>query len=684
MIRLDRFISGRLLAVVVVFCIGGCQCEQKIREWVNESTRSSRQIDDEPDAETEDSVDDREPNDTREQAVDIELTDSLEPIQGTIAKPGDLDWYRLTTRSDKTWVLDFQIVPSGADAGTSLTPYALLTTQSAESDDDPYRYETRETSDGVSVARVEVGSDPVWLGVGGEADTTGRYEIDIQKRLSAAAVEREPNDRPDRPTAISYPGEVQGFFDREGDVDLYKIPTQNKAASVHRFQLSPTGVQPYRVQIYENDPDGAPFATFRVPTDDRLAIPNLELPVARSDVWFRVTPLTPESLENSSDDSPSNSDVETPDAGEKQLPDPTASYRIRLIRHPPAKSFVIESEPNDSSEGGFRVELGRPLRGYLHGADDRDVFRVAVGEPPERTDAGVGDAGEEPTDTDNTGTREPDTGGKPDVGADRAADPYAALPDKETPENLVQVGVKTLRENRPVRIDLLGHSADPSTYASAITDESGRATVCNVPIEEGFVEVAVSRPSDAKSTGLSRGYDYQLASVDMLSEIDDVEIEPNDRRARADRLRNRRTGFITGESDRDVYAFRVGGPPEEKPSSASETSENARPRGNADAGQSDTDEGATDSQTSAPRGLTEVSLELSVQQLDLKLELTDSTGAPIANIDRAGTASDERTRLDLPDGVYFLTVTSRRGGACKPYTLSIDTNKSATGSEGTR
>jgi hypothetical protein len=327
------------------------------------------------------------------------------------------------------------------------------------------------------------------------------------------------------------------------------------------------------------------------------------------------------------------------------------------------------------------------MRGYLHTSADRDVIRVAIGDPPERADAGQGaDAASQAAEDTGTATEKTETA--PDTGSAQKSqplDPYAALPDKDPPENLIQVGVETLRDNYPVAIELLGHPGDASKHTADETGQSGRATVCNVPLSEGFVEVAVSRPRGVESASLSRGYDYQLFSVDVLPNLSAVEVEPNDSREEADKLgaletgeSGERTGFITSTDDRDVYAFRVGDPNAENGSPrakatvdagvapGNEPGEGAAPAADAGTG---SEEGSARS-PAGPVALSQVQLALKVKKLDLRFTVTDATGAPIAKVDRAGPASDEKTQLDLPDGVYFVSVESRRAGSCNPYQLS--------------
>ena len=423
------------------------------------------------------------------------------------------------------------------------------------------------------------------------------------------------------------------------------------------FRSSPTGEFPHRLELFTRRKDDEPYLTMQVAPEKRAAIPNLRVPEKTDGLWIRMT------------------------AGKKF--DAKSGYRIRTVAHPDANKGVVEGEPNDESERAEGLRLGEVAKGYLHTASDLDRFRLAVGRP---LPASVDVAEPKPADTGDTAESlsqaEPpprDVGvAGADAGDATASDaesgpsyvhPIESVPEKTPPEHVVQVGLRPISEND--RLALVqwpgkGSGVEQKRVMEA-HDKGETLKICNLPVDEGLLELGV-RGKSVEERRARGGFTYELTSVDIASNVEGLEIEPNDGRDVADRLEFgvRRTGFISRNGDRDIYAFGVADP-RFTGGDAGEPS-GVSPSGDAGADPEDAAGSDVEMEPAEPVG---VHVALEANKLNLGFKLLDSNGALVAEIDRSGAGANETTDMDLPPGLYFVEVTSARKSACTPYRLRV-------------
>ncbi len=640
------------LGVLAVGCLSvsfaSCTCEEQFRNALTG--------DDEPlerrfeDAGESSQPTEQEPNNAPEQATMIELGNERRPIEGSLASEEDVDWFAVRAVEGQRWLVTMEVEPLG-----NVDPRVELEVSSES--DGGVAYDTSDRGEIESIRNLDVTDEVLRFAVRSSGGT-GDYRLTFKKQLTGGAVEREPNDVREAATSFEFPGEVQGFYGRPGDRDWYHVVRDGVEPGIYRVSVTPTGEFSHRMKLYTRRKADSPYLSIQAPPDEPASVPNVEFSESIEGLWVSMQ----------ADDNYSKE----------------AGYRVRAVRHPTESEATIEGEPNDSAEQAVGMRLGEMVRGYLHEPSDRDQFHVAVGRPPpDEIDEAEGaevDEAEPPPDVGPVD--EPrDAGGE--RGADAGATdgpayvpPLERVDEKEQSDHVVQVGLRPLAETDRLA---LTHFADPHQGSRRrtrlVADGRGEPVkLCNVPIDEGLIRVGV-RGERVEPRRVRDSFTYELTAVDVLREVDRLEIEPNDERARADRLPfdEPRTGFISQAGDEDVFAFGI--PDERKLEAADRHSVEATGGTGADAGSS---ESARDVETGGeslpPAEPVSVEISLEANRLDLGFAVLDEQGALIAEVDHSGPGADESTSIDLPPGLYFVEVSSARDFECRPYEIEVTKN----------
>ena len=413
------------------------------------------------------------------------------------------------------------------------------------------------------------------------------------------------------------------------------------------------------MKIFTRRKAETPYLSVQVPPRKPASVPNLRVPEEIEGLWFRMS------------------------AGENFSQ--SAGYRVRAVAHPAEDGHTIEGEPNDTQERAIGVEVGEMVRGYLHSPSDLDRFQLAVGrELPSELDEAEGEVAEEKRDVSestgrDTGTESEDTEtGDTATDGDEAADagfepvyvpPIERVAQKEQADHVIQVGLRPIAKTD--RLALV-HGSDEQGANPVTVEAEGRGDsvkLCNLAVDEALIDIAI-RGKHVEPRQLRDDYTYELTTVDILSEVDQLEIEPNDGRENADRLEfgTPRTGFIAKAGDTDVYAFGI---PDPRKMEALEE-QKARKAGGAPETSPDENSGADETDEELPPAKpVSVEIALKSNRLNLGFDVLDSAGAKIAEIDRSGAGVNESTSLDLPPGLYFVEVSSGRDFECRPYELTV-------------
>jgi hypothetical protein len=647
-----------------------CECEDRIREAIsNPGNRGSIALEDDATKSTTSSTSPRgptesEPNDTRRAATSVSMKPHPQPMRGTIEGRDDVDWYELSL-DDETWTLDVALSPRG----DGLDPRLDLAV--GHDDGTLQSYDVGGPGDSERIPVLRVGSSPTLIAVRGKGDTTGSYELTFEKRLSGGTIEAEPNDTRAVALDFPYPGEIQGFYDRPGDRDVYHVRRESLTDGIHSLQVTPTGDFPQSVELYTSRDASSPWVSFDVPPEQRHVLPNLHVQPSFQGLWIEL----------------SASDEYDREAG----------YRLRLLEHPPVEddAIVLEGEPNDTRSRPQAVALGDDVRGYLHHPSDRDHFALEVGsaelEPSTTGDAGTDSEGRgrdagppsgevpaddeagmppkhlEPSSPRDAGSSESSASADAEEGADASGPPNwrARLPDKSRPRHFVRVSLAPARDSDRLVLQWLREEGSNRTLRSP--EEGEPVKICSHPLDRGILRFAV-RGARLEERRIRRGFTYALAFRDLSSSTDDLELEPNDRRERADRLEmgRERTGHIDAADDQDVYAFAI---------PRSERTETPSP----DAGEGATSKGAARAPSmggspnpSRPLEPTTVRVTLEGTKLNLAFDILDQAGARVAEVDRRGAGAGESMQIDLPPGLYYLRVESEREFSCDPYRIRIE------------
>ncbi|MFP4599848.1 MAG: hypothetical protein ACLFVJ_16440, partial [Persicimonas sp.] len=342
--------------LVVLLPLASCECEERVRKMISDPGERQEQVEKakkrrslgESSAPRE-----QEPNDSVDQATRVELGGDTRPVEGSIGDGDDDDWYALSSKNDESWQVELTVRP----ADDSLDP--IVRVEMASGDDAPIEYNLGAAGEAEVIPILAVSSAPQHVSITGADGTTGDYEISFQKRLSGGTVEAEPNDDIDAATRLEGPGEIQGFYDRPGDRDVFYVSREALEGDVFNLEVSPIAGLTQDVRVYTHRSFESTYLRFRVPPDRAAGVPNLEIPADVLGVWVVLS------------------------AGESY--DRETSYRLKLLAHPPAE-HELEAEPNDTADTAQKIELGARVAGYFHLHEDVDRFRVFVdGIPDDET-----------------------------------------------------------------------------------------------------------------------------------------------------------------------------------------------------------------------------------------------------------------------------------------------------------
>jgi hypothetical protein len=649
--------------------LSSCSCEEQIRQWVSnrEQTRTSFDSVDAGGESTGPS--EKEPNDQRSAADPIDLTQRDGPVSGAIDPVSDVDWFRLQPAEGEAWIVELSVKPA---EGSELDPSVDVATSAQGTT----TFNVAAPGEAESVPRLQVPKDGRLVAIRGTADSSGAYELTARRRLSGGALESEPNERPASAVSFPFPGGIQGYYDRPRDTDWLKTEGSKLTPGIYSVSLAPVSEMTHRAAFFTGaDPEavdsGEAWTTLKAGPDRSAEIPNLGVPGGLSNLWIRLQ-------------------------AEGELYDRESPYRLRFVEHAQPDGFVLESEPNDSDATAQSARLGDEVRGYFHHSTDTDRLSLLVGRAAQEEaeqgakgrDVGVGaqEVAQAPNRKD-AGTQQgapaappkkmdegddslvdmpPKMGdfqdaGTPgqDPGSETAGAPESIgdhLKQKEAPEHLAQVALKPLNDETAVQMTWL-NPRDGGRRTLVSEDRDTPAILCNVPIDNGSIELAISRSDTGEGTAkrdFRTSFAYAVAFADVVGQIDNIEVEPNDSRQAADALRPEtgRSGYIAYGNDTDVFGFLV--PEANSPAPTPAPDAGARP---------------DDTRRPEPRSTT---VKLRANRLDLGMELVDSQGALVAEVDKAGAGANESTTLDLPPGVYFVKVSSAGGQACRPYEISVD------------
>ena len=660
--NIDNWALALLAGCVVM---AGCDIEDRLRSVMYDEPESATPI-----AESDEDARQRQtvtPGERAREAYEIELSQQMDPIFAQLESGEQTHWYSLRSDDGETQMAELSVTPEDSELDI------VIHLEVPGSEEPALRYDIADAGETEEVPMLAVpGDEPRRISISGADSSQGSYRIDVRRRLTAATVAMAPNDVPELATTLDVPGEVQGFYDRPHDRDVFFVPAESLRAGVYSLEIGAVPGLTQRLRIYGDRSLDEAIMDIGVSEDRPSVIPNLSLSADEDEqegLYFVLT------------------------AGEDF--DREQGYRLRLIEHPDLgdEEFTLEREPNDTPGAAQSIDFREPVRGYFHTANDVDRFRLAI-EDDEQDDEDGDDETDEETGTDEEeydeyagrlgDSSDDDKPDEDDADTDDEQDlfdPWAPVDDKEAPEYVVQTRVTPLSEAHRIGVRWIpGEDTGEQPVELRADDSDEELVVCNRIIGPGEYDIEL-RATDSDASFRPRSYDYELEVLN-IAEQPGLEIEPNDEIDTADRLEmgQSRTGFIATEGDVDVFAFVVG-PDEPQPTDdgAEEERESGDDVGDLDAGD-DGDDGEEESDSSsyaaeaggweAPDTET-VTVRLEGNPLDLGFELLDDEEGRVALVDDAGPGSDEELQIDLPHGLYYVAVRADSGAVCEPYEIEV-------------
>lgn len=641
-----RALSQKTLLIAVlgslIFSMGCEGCKEQIKSLVYKEVDRTVPVGEKKDEEESLLAG---PNDRPENARVIRVTREMGSVSGKIESPGQVGWYSLERGGDEDWIVEFKVSPE--DEGFDPAIYLEIEEEGGAA---PLLYDVAGPGEPELVPMVRVpGGGKARFFIAGQGETTGAYRIEVRRRLLAGNIAIEPNDTPRLATILEVPGEVQGFYERPFDKDIFFVPREDLEAGIYSLEVSQLPEMPQELKIYNDKSLQAPILALNVGTRAPAIIPNISLSAGEGDGLYFV--------------------LSAGEAYSRQQ-----SYRLRVIKHPPGEGFHVEREPNDLAELAQYVDLGQRLRGYLHTAQDIDRFRFQIGGADR---AEEGDEGSEEGLLAEIVTEE-EADDERELEEQVFVDPWEAVPEKEQPEHVVQVWLNPLAEAHRLAMRWLpGLETGEQSISLEADDEKQSLVLCNHVLGPGTYGVEV-RALETQEGFRIRSFDYELEFKNIAGEAG-LEVEPNDSLERADRLYmgQERVGYISTAGDVDYYAFLVGQEkPEERPveelmgQAIIEQDESAA---------LEEDESAADGVALAgptmawePPPMESVEIQLRGNRLNLGFELLDDEGGRVARVDQRGPGGDEELIIDLPQGLYYLAVRASNGSICEPYRIEIN------------
>ena len=585
-------------------------------------------------------------------ATVIELSDEIEPIYAELGDEADAHWFSLQTGDDEEWMVDLEVEPQ--DDSLDVAVYLDL----PGSGEAPVRYDIAGAGEieELPMLRVGAGGEPQRFSVTGADGQSGAYSVRVHRRLTAATVAAEPNDVPQLAMELEVPGEVQGFYQRPGDRDLFFVPAESLSAGVYSLEISAVPGLEQLLRIYGDDELDEVLAQVSVSEQAPAIIPNLSLDAEEGDQAGLYFVLTADG-----------------DGFDREQ-----GYRLRLVEHPDAdeEEFTVEREPNNTESTAQWVDFDERVRGYLHTADDVDRFRFEIEDADDEDDQEDEQEDEQEEERADVDDEEVDTRPEAlqrmlaeqadfeDDGDDEleqlireegydVVDPWEDVEQKESHEYVIQARLKPLGDAHRMAMEWIPDADSDDERQELIADDPEEPlVVCNRIVADGEHHVRIW--SEETDEGFRpRGYDYEFEVVNVAYEMG-LEIEPNDSPETADRLQRGepRIGFIDRDGDEDYFAFVVG---DEEPRLV-------------DREEQDDDEsgwGADEMES--------VTVSLEGNPLDLQFEILDDEGGRVAHVDEGGPGSDEQLQIDLPHGLYYVAVRAGIGSNCEPYRIEVTT-----------
>lgn len=579
--------------------IGACDYEDKVRKALSDRKKDQRagKVDKDPQGQPLSSEPrEQEPNNTRAQASSIMLGKELRSVLAELPAQSDVDWYVL--RAGEPGLFELTVDAKSED----LDLIAVI-----DIGKEQLEYNLGGAGEAEVIPIVSLGVDDVVVRIEAKHGA-GEYALRFKKRLSAGAIEAEPNDLREFAQLVKLPGELQGFYDRPGDVDYFEFDlSQTSAGAVYQLEVSALDEVGQRVMLFR-DGQVEPMLEQDIGPGQSFRIPNMGLSGGLGGLWLGLAASN--------------------DGFSREKP-----YRLALVPHPPTNpGQVLEIEPNDTPPQEPTVELlDKPveLLGYLHREDDRDVFlvRLPQASTPTPVAAPVKAPGEEPS-SENEALMGA-------LGGDSAsASALAGLPEfapKVRPEHLLELVVTPRAKDTVLGVVMQTGAAARVEQRALRAGES--VSLCHMPLAAGDYPFTIQPVRLGERAG---GFDYSVRLMDHAASVSEgIEIEPNNTRGEPDRveLGGSIGGFIATGADEDVYFFEL--------------------------------PGAVD----GPFEKIEVSL--GAHPLDLEFSLFDVDGASLGSAQRAGKGGVEKLAISLPPGRYFASVRSRNGATCEPYSLSV-------------
>lgn len=570
-----------------------------------------------------------EPNDKPEDATIIEVRREVRPTTGAIDPEGDVDWFRLVHQESEAIIVELTVTPRDRELDL-----ALFVEVDVPGDSPALLYDLGGPGEPESVPmlRVPPGEGQRFFVVGVQ-DSTGEYRIEARRRLSAGAVAVEPNDHPALASPLQIPGEVQGFYDRPHDRDIFFVPAESLDAGVYRLEVSHIPEIPQTLEIYGDKELGERLLQIEISDSRPAVIPNISLHSGVEGLYFVLT------------------------AGPRFNRE--RGYRLRVIEHPPSRGYTIEREPNDTESSAQRVKFGERVRGYLHTRTDRDRFRFVIEAEEEEGQV---------RDEERMGSLDEELDDESPV-----LDRFAVIPEKERPEYVIQTRLRPLNESHRLGMRWIpgeGTGESPNELHADSNDEG--LILCNHVLGPGAYDVEV-RSLQTEEGFRPGSFDYEIEFLNIAS-MEGLEVEPNDSPETADRLAigSPRVGFISEPGDVDYFGFVVG--PELV--IAEDSAESGTPEASEGEDLSGDDEGGTELAGAIPGAweapeTESVRIRLRGNRLNLGFELLDDEGGRVANVNRGGPGADEELEIDLPHGLYYLAIRASSGSLCEPYQIQV-------------
>jgi hypothetical protein len=566
-----RTVSVRVFfALVLGATFVDCKCENTVRRAVEASKPQRVEIEEKSPETVE-----KEPNDAPEDATTLALGHELRAFNAVLDSPGDIDWFALTSSIAPGELVELRVVPEIPGLNLSLH------LQAGSGTSPPLTYDVGGAGEAEVVSVLKIGTTPLRFAVRSAADGKGAYRIEFARRMNAN-VEAEPNDNPDIAIALTVPSEIQGLIDRPDDRDVFVLPASD-VAQVIRIDYEPVHGVTQVLRIFDSARFDIPVAAmqFGGAQGERGGVPAWEK-AANQPLFVVIT---------------------TTGGFDRRSP-----YLLRTSLQTELEQNV-EVEPND--------RMARPLLvpGELHGtfyaAEDIDRFTLGVLVPEPQI--AIADAGGIPS---KSTAPTPVDLGMPDAGGDADESPFEFATKLRKWATMV-LKVDALQEGDVIGITL-NTALGERTW---VLDASTRSVeVCEAEFHPGETEVSI-RPVQLGAAE-RKTFDYRMHAT--IIEGADLEVEPNNTFAQADRIDTTARGFF-GKDDVDVFGFQI---------------------------------------DRSSLGMKKVMITVANAGVGATVELLDSADALIARADLGG-----KLEIELPAGVYFIRM--HGAASCIPYEVRL-------------